>query len=370
MAFARYGPDAPEAGHRFNPAKLLVDPYALALDRAFALHPSLFAYGDDARDADSAAHRAESDRHEASPCRVAAAERPWRDTIIYELHVKGFTATHPDVPQHLRGTFAGLAHEAAIAHLTRLGVTTLELMPCAAWIDERHLPPLGLSNYWGYNPVALMAPDPRLAPGGWREVREAVASAARRRARSHSRRRVQPYRRERRTRPDGVAARARQRQLLPARRRPRALRQRLGLRQYSRAATARLSCGSPWTRCAPGRSMAASTASASIWRRRSRGAPSGFDPRRATAVRASLQDPRAARLKLIAEPWDIGPAAIGSAPFPSLCAEWNDRYRDGVRRFWRGDARGVAELATRFAGSPMCFGASAPSRSVNFIVGA
>jgi glycogen operon protein len=99
----------------------------------------------------------------------------WRDTIIYELHVKGFTAAHPDVPQHLRGTFAGLAHDAAIAHLTRLGVTTLELLPCAAWIDERHLPPLGLSNYWGYNPIAMMAPDPRLAPGGWREVREAVA---------------------------------------------------------------------------------------------------------------------------------------------------------------------------------------------------
>ena len=172
--FRAYGPDAPEAGHRFNPAKLLVDPYALALDRAFTLHPSLFAYGETAH-ADSAAHVPKAIVAKPPHAESPRPKHSWRDTIIYELHVKGFTATHPDIPQHLRGTFAGLAHDAAIAHLTRLGVTTLELLPCAAWIDERHLPPLGLSNYWGYNPIAMMAPDPRLAPGGWREVREAVA---------------------------------------------------------------------------------------------------------------------------------------------------------------------------------------------------
>ena len=113
------------------------------------------------------------------PSRADMSSRPrhaWEDTILYELHVKGFTKSHPDVPEALRGTFRGLACEAAITHLTRLGVTAVELMPCAAWIDERHLTRLGLSNYWGYNPIALMAPDPRLAPGGWDEVREAVAA--------------------------------------------------------------------------------------------------------------------------------------------------------------------------------------------------
>ena len=98
----------------------------------------------------------------------------WDNQIILELHVRGFTMTHPDIPPSIRGTFAGLGHPASIRHLTRLGITTVELMPSAAWVDERHLAGLGLSNYWGYNPVAFLAPDPRLAPGGWAEVRAAV----------------------------------------------------------------------------------------------------------------------------------------------------------------------------------------------------
>jgi len=99
----------------------------------------------------------------------------WDRQVIYELHVRGFTMTHPDIPPGIRGTFAALGHPASINHLVRLGITTVELMPSAAWVDERHLPQLNLSDHWGYNPVAFLAPDPRLAPGGWPEVRAAEA---------------------------------------------------------------------------------------------------------------------------------------------------------------------------------------------------
>ena len=181
---ARYGLRAhgrfePERGHRFNCAKLLVDPFATRLDRPFKLDASLF----DARIHGAAAddHRQRGVRPKSHRRSSGAAFQPprhpnvqWRDLVIYEMHVRGFTKRHPDIPESIRGTFAGLAHEASIDYLKRLGVTAVELLPIAAWIDERHLPPLALSNYWGYNPVAMLAPDPRLAPGGWADVRGAV----------------------------------------------------------------------------------------------------------------------------------------------------------------------------------------------------
>jgi len=145
-----HGPYAPHHGHRFNPAKLLVDPYARALDRPFALHPSLFGESPDG------AARNDSDSAPFAPKAIVlpdlvpvAARRPLTPrarTLVYELHVRGFTKTHPEIPLGLRGTCAGLAHPAALAHLTRLGVTTVELMPVIAKIDERHLAPLGLTN--------------------------------------------------------------------------------------------------------------------------------------------------------------------------------------------------------------------------------
>ncbi len=174
------GPWDLRSGHRFNPAKLLVDPYARALDRPFVLHRAMLG----ANDADATRDDTDSapfvPKAIVTPLPATAPARrprvPWAQTILYELHVRGYTRTHPGVPDALRGTCAGLAHPAAIGHLTRLGITTVELMPIAAAVDERHLADLGLSNYWGYNPAALFVPDPRLAPGGIDELRDCVAA--------------------------------------------------------------------------------------------------------------------------------------------------------------------------------------------------
>ena len=165
---ARYGlradgPYAPGEGHWFDPAKLLVDPYAVALDRAFVLRPSF-----------AAPRAAAIDTARFMPKAIVAARlgsvaaTPRSPGFIYEIGVRAFTRNHPGVPLPLRGTVAGLATAAVIEHLVKLGVDTVELMPVVAWIDERHLPPLGLTNAWGYNPVAFMAPDPRWRRAGWR----------------------------------------------------------------------------------------------------------------------------------------------------------------------------------------------------------
>ncbi len=184
-AGARYGlradgPYGPESGHRFDPSKLLLDPYAVAIDRPFALHEVL-----------SAPRSAEIDTAWAMPkaivtgaaSLIAAPQR--RPRFIYEIGVRAFTKLHPDVPANLRGTIAGLTQPAVIEHLVTLGVDTIELMPVAAWIDERHLPPLGLTNAWGYNPVGLMVPEP--AAGAGRDGRGAArgCGAARGRDRRH-----------------------------------------------------------------------------------------------------------------------------------------------------------------------------------------
>jgi glycogen operon protein len=140
-----HGPYDPSAGHRFNPAKLLVDPYARALDRRFALHPSLFGTSPDGARRDDSECPFAPKAIVLPECAEAATTRPrtpWARTIVYELHVRGFTKVHPEIPQGVRGTCAGLAHPAALAHLTRLGVTTVELMPVAAVIDDWHLGPL------------------------------------------------------------------------------------------------------------------------------------------------------------------------------------------------------------------------------------
>lgn len=355
----------PAAGLRFNAAKLLADPYALALDRPYDLHPTMFDYGEQAG-ADSGPFMPKAIVCAPAPVAAAPPLTAWRDTVIYELHVRGFTRLLDGVPEAVRGTFAGLAHPAAVAHLRRLGVTTVELMPAMAWIDERHLPPLGLTNYWGYNPVSFLTPDPRLAPGGWAEV--AAATGALHAAGievlldvvlNHS--------------GEGDA-------LGPT----------VGLRGLDNQGYYRLSTSDPGRYvddAGTGNILALDSPPAlrlamdalRAWRRfggvdgfrfdlasvLGRRAD-GFDPA-APILSAIAQDPELRFLKLIAEPWDIGPGGYQLGRFPAGWGEWNDQYRDTVRGFWRGDQVSLGALARRLAGSQDLFGDRRPSRSINFV---
>ncbi|MDR3510303.1 MAG: glycogen debranching protein GlgX [Caulobacteraceae bacterium] len=370
-----HGPFAPTQGQRFNPNKLLVDPYALALDRPYALHPSMFGYrpddprGGDSFDAtDSAAVTPKAIVAEASaPPPAAAPFVPWGETVVYELHVRGFTKSHPDIPEAIRGTFAALAHPAAIGHLKRLGVTTVEILPAAAWIDERHLPPLGLSNYWGYNPVSFMVPDPRLAPGGWAEVRAATDALAAAGIESvldvvfnHS------------GEGDQLGP------TLSLRGLDNATYYRLATDDMAdyiddtgtgdtlaldRPAGVRLVMDSLRTWRRLGGMTGFRFDLATVLGRRA----DGFDPM-APLLLAIDQDPELRELKLIAEPWDIGPGGYQCGRFPPAWGEWNDRFRDAMRGFWRGDGATLGELARRMSGSEDLLAGRRPSRSVNFIV--
>ena len=419
-----HGPFLPREGHRFNPAKLLLDPHARAIDRRFVLHPSMFGYrGGDALsldDTDSApfmpkgivlghgrpasvsghpaaaardrspalsprhppARPGDLSRHGAgtdgpaepshdgetrSGAGPAPASIPWSSTVLYELHVRGFTMRHPGIPEALRGRFAGLAHPAAIAHLVRLGVTAVEIMPAAAWIGERHLAALGLRNYWGYNPVAWMAPDPDLAPGGWDEIRAATTALA------------------------GAGIETILDVVLNHTGEGDALGPTLSLRGLDNATYYRLPPEAPWayaddTGCgntlALDRPMPLRLAmdSLRLWAtlggvhgfrfdlattmgRRAE----GFDPA-APLLSATAQDPVLREMRLIAEPWDVGPGGYQLGAFPPAWGEWNDRFRDDIRRFWRGDAGVLGALATRLAGSADLFGGRrVVSRSINFV---
>ncbi len=366
-----HGPYHPGQGHRFNPAKLLVDPYAKALDRKFVLDAAMFGETPDgARDpADSAPVVPKGIATVAA--RSAATDRPrvaWADTIVYELHIRGFTELHPDVPPAIRGTCAALAHPASIAHLERLGVTTVELMPLAAAIDERHLARRGLTNYWGYNPAALFVPDPRLAPGGIDELRDCVAALHAAGLEvivdvvlNHTGEgdtlgptvslrgldNATYYRTV-----EGDAARyvddAGCGNVLALDRPPVARLALDVLRYYAEVA---------------GIDGYRFDLAATLGR-----GPRGFDPA-APLLRAVDEDPLLSDLKLVAEPWDVGPGGYRLGAFPPRWGEWNDRYRDTVRRYWRGDAGCRGALATRLAASSDIFGGGSrpPSRSLNFV---
>ena len=370
-----YGPYAPKDGHRFNPAKLLADPYALALDRPFDFSPAMADFQVDAigefrpDDADSAPFMPKAIAMAPLPAKPRPhAKRPWADTVVYELHVRGFTKLHSAVPEAIRGTFAGLAHPAAIGHLVKLGVTCIEIMPAAAWIGERHLHLAGLTNYWGYNPVTLMAPDPRLAPGGWAEVAASVAA-------------IQAAGIE--VVVDVVLNHTGEGdQFGPT----------VSLRGLDNASYYRLmpqdrlvpvndaGCGNilaldrpPVVRLAMDALRAWATfggvdgfrfdLATTLGRR-----ADGFDPA-APLLTAIAQDPVLRDLRLIAEPWDIGPGGYQIGAFHATWGEWNDKFRDSMRKFWRGDGRLLGEVATRFSGSSDIFGSRRPpSRGVNFIV--
>lgn len=348
------GPFAPDQGHRFDPSKLLVDPYARRLDRAFAHRRELTVKG-----VETAPFVPKSII--TRPGVAARPRKPKRPGIIYEIAVKAFTMRHPEVPEGLRGTVAALAHPAVIEHLTELGVDTVELMPLATWIDERHLPPLGLHNGWGYNPVSFMAPDPRLAPGGYLEIRDTV--------RSLHEAGLQVvldvvYNHTGESDAEGTTLSLR------------------GLDQasyYRHDGSFRLIND---TGC--GNTMAAERDPAlglildamRCWASETgldgfrfdlapilgRGSD-GFSPE-ASFFQAVDSDPLLKDLLLIAEPWDVGPGGYQLGRFPERWLEWNDRTRDDLRRFWRGDRGMVGTLATRLAGSSDIF--ESP-RGVNFL---
>lgn len=344
----------PDAGLWFDPAKLLVDPRAVELDAPFIQHPGLGQYG-----VDTAAIVPKAIAPGPLPEVPPAPPRFARGGLIYEVNVRGFTMLHPDVPAAQRGTVAALAHPAIIAHLKTLRVSAVELMPVVAWIDERHLPPLGLANAWGYNPVVPMALDPRLCPGGVAELRETVATlhaagigvlldlVFNHTGESDVHGGMLAFR----GLDDGVYARAPDGRLINdtgcgntldfANPHVRAL-VLDALRHFVRH------CGVDGFRFDLATVLAR--------------AP-GFDPQ-APIFAEIAADPWLNDRVLIAEPWDIGPGGYQLGRFPPQWLEWNDRWRDDVRRFWRGDA-GVGLLATRLAGSADIFGKDC--RSVNFL---
>lgn len=345
---------APERGLWFDPAKLLVDPHAVELDRRFVQHPRLAEFG---------AETADLVPRAVVPGRLSAVRqrRPRfeRGDLIYEVNVRGFTMQHPDVPEGERGTVAALAHPAIIAHLKKLCVGAVELMPVVAWIDERHLPPLGLANAWGYNPVVPMALDPGLCPGGVAELRETVA-ALHRAGIGVILDLVFNHTGESDVHGGVLSLRG------------------LDNAAYAHAPNGALindtGCGNtldfanPAVRALTLDSLRHFVRHCGVDGFRFDLAPvlargPGFAPD-APIFAEIAADPLLADRVLIAEPWDIGPGGYQLGRFPANWLEWNDRFRDDVRRFWRGDGA-LGQLATRLAGSSDVFGADC--RSVNFI---
>ena len=221
-----HGPYEPAAGHRFNPNKLLLDPYAKGLVGRLQWRPEIFGYTIGAPDEDLS-----FDERDSAPfvpkCRVIdpaftwTRDRrpaiPWERTIIYEAHVKGLTRRHPLVPEAIRGTYAGLARPEILEHLKGLGVTAVELLPIHAFVDDGYLLDKGLTNYWGYNTIGFFAPEPRyFATGESRRVQADGGAPARRRPRGHPGRGLQPHRGGQRARAHAVVQGHRQRVVLPA----------------------------------------------------------------------------------------------------------------------------------------------------------
>jgi len=373
-----HGPWQPHRGHRFNPAKLLLDPYARAVDGSLTYDGAVFdhAHGgeDTVRDArDSAPYVPRSvvvrDEFDWSGSSRPAVE--WKDTVLYELHVRGFTRCHPGVPAELRGTYAGLAHPAAIGHLLDLGVTTVELLPVHQFVSEEHLAARGLSNYWGYNSLAFFAPHgPYAAAGtGGGQVREFKAMV---RALHDAGLEVVldvVYNHTAEGDERGPT---------------------LSLRGIDNAAYYKLrhgrhyvdytGCGNMLNVGQP-QALQLLTDSLRYWVTEMGVDGFRFDlaaalaraPQHVDRLAAFFtvigQDPVLSRVKLIAEPWDLGEGGYQVGHFPPPWAEWNDRYRDAVRDFWRGSGPGVRDLAFRLSGSSDLYenNGRLPYASVNFV---
>lgn len=337
----------------FDPAKLLVDPYALELDRPFAQSPRLARYGEDTADIVPRA------RVVAPPTHAPAAPLFQPGGLIYECNVRSFTMRHPAVLPEQRGTVAALAHPAILAHLRKLGVAAIELMPITAAIDERHLPPLGLRNAWGYNPVVPMALCPERVPGG---VAELVSTVAALREAGIGVTLDLVFNHMGESDVHGGT---------------------LSFRGLDPDAYARTPDGTLINDAGTGNTLDASRPSVRAMildtlRHFARAGVDGFRfdlapvlargpgfDANAPIFAEIAADPILSSRVMIAEPWDIGPGGYQLGAFPEHWLEWNDKYRDQVRRFWRGDGRS-GDLATRIAGSADVFHGPS-SRSVNFV---
>jgi len=378
-----HGPYAPARGHRFNPNKLLIDPYAKALSGQLTWNDAVLGHVSDSPEVDAGFD--ERDSAPYVPKAIVMDSRfdwegdrppriPWRDTVIYECHVKGLTINHPEVPYRHRGTYLGLASPSVIAHLKSLGVTAVELLPVQHAVDERRLVKLGLVNYWGYNPVAFFAPSRRYAtldagPGGEiREFKQMVKELHR----------------------AGIEVildvvfnhTAESDHLGPT----------LSLRGIDNAVYYRLDpadprlyedlsgCGNSLDIREP-RTMQLIVDCLGYWvvemhvdgfrfdlaTVMMRG-PDGIS-HEAPFPRRLADDPALSGVKLIAEPWDLGADGYQVGNFPPPWAEWNDKYRATMRSFWRGDATPPGELSTRLAGSSDLYeaGGRGPLAGVNYI---
>jgi glycogen operon protein len=377
-----HGPYDPAAGLRFNPHKVVLDPYSKAIGRTIQWDDSMYGH----RLGDPLADLSFDDRDNAAHCSLGAViepaftwgddqrpATPWHETILYELHVRGFTRQHPEVPPALRGTYAGLATEPVIRYLQQLGITAVELMPVHHHAFDRHLLERGLTNYWGYNTIAFFAPELRYAasngPAGSvgefktmvRGLHAAGLEVILDVVYNHS---------------------AEGSELGPT----------LSLRGIDNPAYYRLAVDNPrhyvdYTGCGNTLNMRHPRVlqlimdSLRYWVIEMRVDGFRFDlastlARELHAVdRLSAffdvihQDPVLSQVKLIAEPWDLGEGGYQVGNFPIGWAEWNGRYRDGVRRFWKGDGGMVSELATRLAGSSDLYGWSGrrPYASINLV---
>ncbi|WP_372722519.1 glycogen debranching protein GlgX [Immundisolibacter sp.] len=373
-----HGPYDPAHGHRFNPNKLLIEPYAKDIVGPIRWSDAHFGYRINHRRQDLSFDR--RDNAAGMPkCRIIdpafswgndrSPNIDWHDMVIYELHVRGFTMRHPEVPPQLRGTYGGLATSPVIEHLKRLGVTTVELMPAHAFVDDRHLVEKGLHNHWGYNSIGFFAPEHRYSSsGGVSEFKTMVKTL-------HS---------------AGIEVildvvynhTAEGNQLGPT----------LSFRGIDNASYYRLmpddpryymdftGCGNTLNMQHP-RVLQMIMDSLRYWVLEMH--VDGFRFDLASALARELyevnrlgsffdvlhQDPVLSQVKLIAEPWDLGEGGYQVGNFPPGWAEWNDRYRDTMRAYWKGDGGLIGEFAQRFTGSSDLYESSGrtPNASINFI---
>ena len=377
-----YGPWNPQGGHRFNPHKILLDPYAKAIGRDIRWSDAMFGYriGDPGGDLSFD----ERDNADCAPLGVVVKQQfgwrrdrpprtPWHKTIIYEAHVKGLTKLHPDVPPHLRGTYAGLASKPVIRHLKKLGVTAVELLPVHAFVNDRHLVDRGLTNYWGYNTLSFFAPDPRYASA---QTPHGVVSEFKRMVRRLHRAGLEVIL-------DVVYNHTGEgNHFGPT----------LSLRGLDNASYYRLvphnrryymdytGCGNTLNMLCP-RVLQLIMDSLRYWVLEMHVDGFRFDLCSALARELHAvdklgaffdiihQDPVLSQVKLTAEPWDLGEGGYQVGNFPVGWTEWNGKYRDCVRRFWKGDGDAVSELATRLTGSSDLYehNGRRPYASINFV---